>query len=68
MSTATKVKKAVLSMDKTLVDENNLEIPPTFYNTLFRIAISSYQYRIKAYHRKENRQILILQIQIYTYN
>ena len=28
MSTATKVKKAMLSMDKTLVDENNLEIPP----------------------------------------
>ena len=28
MSTATKVKKAMLSTDKTLVDENNLEIPP----------------------------------------
>ena len=28
MSTNTKVKKAMLSMDKTLVDENNLEIPP----------------------------------------
>ena len=28
MSTATEVKKAMLSMDKTLVDENNLEIPP----------------------------------------
>ena len=28
MSTATKAKKAMLSMDKTLVDENNLEIPP----------------------------------------
>ena len=28
MSTATKVKKAMLSKDKTLEDENNLEIPP----------------------------------------
>ena len=28
MSTNTKVKKAMLSMDKILVDENNLEIPP----------------------------------------
>ena len=28
MSTATKVQKAMLSTDKTLVDENNLEIPP----------------------------------------
>ena len=28
MSTNTEVKKAMLSMDKTLVDENNLEIPP----------------------------------------
>ena len=28
MSTNTKVKKAMLSIDKTLVDENNLEIPP----------------------------------------
>ena len=28
MSTATKVKKAMLSADKTLVDENNLEITP----------------------------------------
>ena len=28
MSTNTKVKKAMLSMDKTLVDENNFEIPP----------------------------------------
>ena len=28
MLTNTKVKKAMLSMDKTLVDENNLEIPP----------------------------------------
>ena len=28
MSTATEVKKAMLSTDKTLVDENNLEIPP----------------------------------------
>ena len=28
MSTATKVKKAMLSIDKTLVDENNLEITP----------------------------------------
>ena len=28
MSTATEVKKAMLSMDKTLVDENNLEITP----------------------------------------
>ena len=27
MSTSTKVKKAMLSMDKTLMDENNLEIP-----------------------------------------
>ena len=29
MSTNTEVKKAMLSMDKTLVDENNLEIPPS---------------------------------------
>ena len=28
MSTNTKVKKAMLSMDKILVDENNLEITP----------------------------------------
>ena len=28
MLTNTEVKKAMLSMDKTLVDENNLEIPP----------------------------------------
>ena len=28
MSTTTKIKKAMLSTDKTLVDENNLEIPP----------------------------------------
>ena len=28
MSTATEVKKAMLATDKTLVDENNLEIPP----------------------------------------
>ena len=28
MSTATEVKKAMLSTDKTLVDENNLEILP----------------------------------------
>ena len=28
MSTTIKIKKAMLSMDKTLVDENNLEIPP----------------------------------------
>ena len=28
MSTITEVKKAMLSIDKTLVDENNLEIPP----------------------------------------
>ena len=28
MSTATKVKKAMLSTDETLVDENNLEITP----------------------------------------
>ena len=28
MSTNTKVKKAMPSTDKTLVDENNLEIPP----------------------------------------
>ena len=28
MSTTTKVKKAILSSNKTLVDENNLEIPP----------------------------------------
>ena len=28
MSTNTKIKKAMLSTDKTLVDENNLEIPP----------------------------------------
>ena len=28
MSTNTEVKKAMLSIDKTLVDENNLEIPP----------------------------------------
>ena len=28
MSTNAEVKKAMLSMDKTLVDENNLEIPP----------------------------------------
>ena len=28
MSTNTEVKKAMLSPDKTLVDENNLEIPP----------------------------------------
>ena len=28
MSTNTEVKKAILSIDKTLVDENNLEIPP----------------------------------------
>ena len=28
MSTNTEVKKAMLSMEKTLVDENNLEIPP----------------------------------------
>ena len=28
MSTTTKIKKAKLSTDKTLVDENNLEIPP----------------------------------------
>ena len=28
MSTNTKVKKAMLSTDKILVDENNLEIPP----------------------------------------
>ena len=28
MSTNTEVKKALLSVDNTLVDENNLEIPP----------------------------------------
>ena len=28
MSTTIKIKKAMLSTDKTLVDENNLEIPP----------------------------------------
>ena len=28
MSTNTEVKKAMFSVDKTLVDENNLEIPP----------------------------------------
>ena len=28
MSTNTEVRKAMLSTDKTLVDENNLEIPP----------------------------------------
>ena len=28
MPTNTEVKKAILSTDKTLVDENNLEIPP----------------------------------------
>ena len=28
MSTNTEVKNAMLSIDKTLVDENNLEIPP----------------------------------------
>ena len=28
MSSNTEVKKAMLSMDKTLVDENNLEILP----------------------------------------
>ena len=28
MSTNTEVKKAMLSVDNTLVDENNLEIPP----------------------------------------
>ena len=28
MSTTIEIKKAMLSMDKTLVDENNLEIPP----------------------------------------
>ena len=56
MSTNTEVKKAMLSTDKTLVDENNLEIPPKFYNTLPRIVIPSYQCRIKTYCRKENRQ------------
>ena len=28
MSTTIEIKKAMLLMDKTLVDENNLEIPP----------------------------------------
>ena len=28
MSTTIEIKKAMLSTDKTLVDENNLEIPP----------------------------------------
>ena len=53
MSTNTEVKKAMLSIDKTLVDENNLEIPP---NTLPRIIIPSYQCRIKTYCRKEDKQ------------
>ena len=41
MSTATKVKKALLSTDKTLVDENNLEIPPNsiihYLGSLFQV-------------------------------
>ena len=41
MSTNTEVKKAMLSMDKILVDENNLEIPPNsiihFLGSLFQV-------------------------------
>ena len=41
MSTNTKVKKAMLSMDKTLVDENNLENPPNsiihYLGSLFQV-------------------------------
>ena len=51
MLTGTEVKKAMLSVDNTLMDENNLEIPlnsiihcleSLFHNTLPRIIISSY--------------------------
>ena len=53
MPTNTEVKKAMLSMDKTLVDENN---STKFYNTLPRIIIPSYQCRIETCYRKEDRQ------------
>ena len=40
MSTNTKVKKVLLSVDNTLVDENNLEIPP---NSIIHCLGSSFQ-------------------------
>ena len=40
MSTTIKIKKAMLSTDKTLVDENNLEIPP---NSIIRCLGSLFQ-------------------------
>ena len=48
MSTTIEIRKAMLSTEKTLVDENNLEIPP---NSI----IHCLGYRIKTYRRKEDR-------------
>ena len=48
MSTNTEVKKAMLSIDKTLVDENNLEIPPNFIihclGSLFQVTNAGLRY------------------------
>ena len=52
MSTTTEIKKAMLSMDKTLVDKNNLEIPP---NSIIHCLDRYFKLPIKAYCRKENR-------------
>ena len=57
MTTASnvKIKKVILSTDKTLLDQNNLEIPP---NSIIHCLGSLFQVsdpRIKTYRRKENR-------------
>ena len=66
MSTTIEIKKAMLSTDKTLVDENNLEIPPNSIihclGSLFQVSDTGLRHIIGKI------MTLILQIQIYTYN
>ena len=68
MSTTIKIKKAMLLLNKTLVDENNLEIKPNSVihclGSLFQVTDTGLRHIIG----KKIDNELILQMPIYTYN
>ena len=62
MSTNTKVKKAMLSTDKTLVDENNLEIPP---NSIIHCLRSLFQVTDTGLRHIVGKKIVIVNSDLY---
>ena len=68
MSTTMNIKKAMLSPNKTLVDENNLEIKPNSVIHCLGLLFQVMDTGLRHIVGKKIVMILILQILIYIYN